>query len=144
MRCHVGHGLRARAGFSLLEFTVATLVLTLGTAGVVQLYHVGMAKTRALGEAATAMTAIQNEIETLRTLPFDALRATESGPFVSETPALSNLPEARGTVVIKDYDASPSGLKQVTVRLRWLGENGRTIEKSLTTLIADKERRVKP
>ncbi len=136
----VRKGRRASEGFSLLELTAALFVLVVGMFGAIQMYRVGVDKTQALSEAAIAVSAVQNELEALRTLPFDALRNTENGRFLSETPALGKLANAAPWVVIADYDGDRPGLKQVTVSVRWTGEHGRAIEKSVTTLIGDKGR----
>lgn len=134
------HAGAANAGFSLLELTAAIFVLTVGMFGAVQMYHVGVSKAGAVREAATAATAIDNELETLRATPFEALENGEHGQFVSETPALNSLFKAQPKVLIADYDAEHPDLKRVTVSVRWVGEHGRGIEKGVTTLIADKGR----
>ncbi len=130
--------LRNESGVTLIELTAALFVLTVGMFGVIQMYHYGLGKMHALNESAVAMEAIQNEIETLRSLPFSQLRNTDSGPFVSETPTLASLVNATPSVTIKDFAAGPKRLKEVTVSIRWTGENGRTIEKKVTTLIGDR------
>ena len=133
--------LKDRAGLTLIELIAALFVLTVGMFGVIQMYHFGLDKMRALNEYAIAMRAIQNEVETLRSVPFSQLDNTDSGQFRSETPELAMLVNATPTVSITDYDGGRKRLKQVTVSLRWTGEHGRTIEKKVTTLIADKGQR---
>ena len=125
------------SGFSLLEFTAALFVLSAGMLGAIQLYHVVVDKAKAVGETAIVLSAIQNELETLRALPFGELRDTEDGRFVSRTPALESLVNVAPNVVISGCAGIP-GLKEVTVSIRWTGDSGRTIEKSVTTLIADR------
>jgi hypothetical protein len=102
------------------------------------MYHYGLGKMHALNESAVAMEAVQNEIEMLRSLPFSRLRDTDSGRFVSDTSTFSSLVNATPSVTIKDFARGPRRLKEVTVSVRWTGENGRTIEKKVTTLIGDK------
>jgi hypothetical protein len=122
----------------MLELTAALFVLSVGMMGTIQMYHVGVAKTGVIGEAAIALSAVENEIETLRAQPFAALTDGGDRPFVSATPMLDRLPEAEARVTIRAYNESMPGLKQVDARVLWLGENGRRVEKSLTTLIADR------
>ena len=122
----------------MLELMAALFVLSVGLFGAVQMYHVGTGKLKALHETSIALAAIENEMETLRALPFAALQNTDNGPFLSETPALAQLVKPVPKVVIANYSPDCPGLKQVTVSVRWIGEHGRTIEKSVTTLIADK------
>ena len=132
--------LNDQRGVSLIELTAALFVLTVGMFGVIQMYHFGLSKMHALNETTVAVHALQNEMETLRSLPFSELRNTNKGQFVSETPALSRLADAKPNVTIADYSDGAKRLKRITVSITWSGENGRTIEKTVTTLIADKER----
>jgi Tfp pilus assembly protein PilV len=124
---------------SLIELTAALFVLTVGMFGVIQMYHFGLDKMHALNETTIAIHAIQNEIETLRSQPFSELHNTDKAQFVSETPALSRLVNAEPNVTITDYGEASKRLKHVTVSIRWIGENGRTIQKTATTLITDKK-----
>ena len=155
----------ARGGFTLLELMAALSVLTVGLLGAVQSYHFGLDKIRAMRESAIARGAVQNEIETLRALPFNQLADRENAPFASLAPDLSFRPEGE---IPSTTGISPSGrndkcgilkplvratpsltirtrpegaLKEVDASIRWRGDNGRWIEKRLTTLIADKESR---
>ncbi|HIJ65943.1 MAG TPA: hypothetical protein HPP77_08315, partial [Candidatus Hydrogenedentes bacterium] len=142
------------AGIALVELITAFFVLTLGLFGAIRMYHFCLDKTRAVHEAKTVMRALNNEIEHLRALPFADLENGQATSFRSETPGVEALVNASTTVAIEDY-ASPGaqpapvagvsdkrspmpGLKRATVRIRWTGENGRTITKELVTLIADK------
>jgi len=129
---------RTCRGFALLELIAALFILTMGMFGVVQMYLFGLDKMRAMNETAVAMRAIQNEVETVRAMPFDELRNVEAGPFRSETPETAELVNAVPAVTIRDYDGGARRLKEVTVSIRWTGEHGRTITKRVTTLIADK------
>ena len=128
-------GTNFRAGIALVELVTALFVLTAGLFGAMQMYHFCLSKTRALNESALALHTLANELETVRALPFAELKNGEALPFRSRTPALEELVNAEGTVRIEDY---APGLKQVTVRIRWTGEHGRTVAKQLVTLIADK------
>ena len=125
-------------GFTLLELVAALFVVSLGLFGVIQLLHFGVANTHALNEAKLATRAVQNEIETLRALPYSALRNVEGGPFVSEPAELAPMVNVKPRLTIQDYDEGAPPLKHVTATVSWTGEHGRRIEKTLTTLIADK------
>ena len=128
----------AAGGFTLLELTCALFILTFGMFGVIQMYHLGMAKTRVLNEYTQAMEALQNELETLRALPFESLRNVKHGPFVTQPRVLRRLVNARPRTTIRDYPESGGALKEVRVTLKWTSENGRTITKRLVTLIAQR------
>ena len=140
MKMKINKLVKNQSGVTLIELTAALFVLTVGMFGVIQMYHYGLGKMHAVNESALAMEAVQNEIETLRSLPFSQLRNTDSGHFVSETPALSRLVNATPSVTIQDFAGGPKRLKEVTVSVKWSGENGRTIEKKVTTLIGDRRR----
>ena len=130
--------LKDRAGTTLIELVAALFVITIGLFGVIEMYHFGIDKMHALNEYKIAMRAVQNEIETLRALPFSELRNTDDGDFRSETPEVATLVNATPEVIITDYTGTENRLKHVEVSLKWTGEHGRTIEKRVTTLIADK------
>jgi len=91
-----------------------------------------------LKEYALARSALQNEMETLRALPFAVLQEGPAQPFRSVTPGLEKLVNVKTAVSIIDRSEGGTGLKEVRVTLRWTGEHGRLIEKSLATFIADK------
>jgi len=125
-------------GFTLIEATATMFVLTFGVMGAIQMHMAAIEKTRALQEYGVADETLQNEIETLRALPFDELRVGNAQPLRSVTPALDRLLRAQATVDIVDQSGETPGLKQVSVKVRWTGEHGRPIERSVETLIARK------
>jgi len=123
-----------KKGSSLIELTCALFVVSVGLFGVMHVYLRGMEKMEAIKEYETALCALNNELETLRALPWDELETGDGLPFRSETPGVEqlHLVEARSFITLEqEYD----GLKRVTVRMRWIGEHGRRIEKELTTMI---------
>lgn len=126
-----------RSGFTLLEIIAAIFIVSVGLFAVIQLFHFGFGKLHAMNEKEIALRAIQNELETLRSRPFDELANVKDGPFVSETPELTRLINVRATVTIEPYAAETVALKQVGASVVWTGEHGRTIRKELTTLVAD-------
>lgn len=128
----------APCGFTILELVCALFILSTGLFGVITMYHFGITKMRTLHEYGIAMQAIENELETLRALPFAALEDAAQAPFTSDPDALNLLVNAAASVAIAKPLDAPQGLKRVTVRVRWTGEHGRTIEKRVTTFIADK------
>ena len=130
---------RARkAGFSLMEITCALFVITVGVFGALQMYSLALEKTRAVNEYAIAASVLQNEMETLRALPFEQLADGDTLPFRSATPAVEKLVKAKTSVAVRDRSEGTPGLKEVRVSVAWTGDQGRRIEKTLTTLIANK------
>lgn len=134
MRRPARRNLSDRGGFSLVELTCAVFVLTVGVFGVIQMFYFGLNKVRALSDAEVAVRAIQNEVEVLRALPFPELGSGTVG-FRSETPETERFVNVKLEVRIEDTGAA---LKKVTVSIAWAGDNGRRVEKSVTTLIADR------
>ena len=126
------------SGFTLIELMAALFVLTFGMFGVVQMYDFGLDKILMLRESATATRLVRNEIEMLRGRPFAELTDRENAPFAGPTPGLEDLVNGTPAVTIRPYGDPGLGLKEVTVSLRWTGDNARTMERTTTTLIADK------
>lgn len=131
--------IRHQHGFSLIELVAALFVLSVGLLGVVQSYHYGIDKIRTLREASVAARAVQDQIEALRTMPFAKLTDRDKAALVDPAPDLSQLVNATPTLTIRPYSGSALRLKEVEVSIRWTGDNGRTMKRSATTLIADKE-----
>ncbi len=130
---------RRTRGASLIELMTAIFVLTFGVMGALQLYYVQMDKTRTLHEYTVAHAALTAEIETLRASSFDALALGDAQPFSSTPPAFQFLHRPRGWVDVADRSGETAGLKAITVHLEWTGEHGRTIHRTLTTMIARKD-----
>lgn len=124
------------AGVALAELICSVFILTVGMGGVIQMYHLGLQKTAALAEYAVALEALQNELETLRSQPFDSLTPGIGQSFTSDPESWKTLTKVRGIVTIKSVSESSVPLKEITVRIRWTGEHGRRITKSLTTLVS--------
>lgn len=127
------------AGFSLLELTAALFVLGVGMFGTLQMYNVLSGKLLHVQETEIAARALNAEIETVRSLPFSELANRENAPFISKPAGTENLVNLVTRLSIRPYADSKLNLKLVTATLLWSGEHGRTIEKSITTLVADKE-----
>ncbi len=130
-----------RAGYTLVELVAALSVFSVGLLGTVTSYHFAVDRIRTMRESAIAMRAVQNEMETLRALPYAALTDRTDAPLASVNPDLDQLVWAAPTVTIRSYLDGALPVKEVTVAVVWRGDNGRPIRKSITTLIADKDGR---
>jgi len=126
--------IKSDRGFTLLELTCALFIVTVAGFGAIQLYSTGMDKILEMREGDVALEVLRNEIEFLRARAFNSLESTDN--FATTTPAIETLHAAVSSVTVKP--ATTPGLKEVTVSLRWQSLHGRWIERSLTTLIADK------
>lgn len=125
-------------GIALIELTCSLFIFSIGMLGVIQMYHVCISKTRVVDEYAIAMRAIENELESLRAMPFDELDDLD-GVFISNTPSLSKLVNALETTAVTEFGEDSANLRQVTATVKWTSEKGRTVTKSVTTLIAKKQ-----
>ena len=122
----------------LLELTCALFIFSTGMLGVIHMYHVCINNTRALDEYMIAMRAIENEVETLRAMPFEELDNL-NGEFTCKTPSLSKLVNVVTKTEIELFDNEYTNLRRLTATVKWTGDKGRTITKSVTTLIAEKQ-----
>ncbi len=133
-------------GFALMESTAALFVAAVGLFGVLQMYQYGTQTLRTVQEHTIAGRALQNEVESLRGLPFDQLKPGKRPEhlglrleFISTTPETDRLLRAKAWVNIREREEAQGELLQVTASLRWTGEHGRIIKRSVTTLIARKD-----
>lgn len=125
----------ARRGLTMIELIAALAVLSIGLMGAVSMYYHGIDTLKTTEENRAAMTAARNEVEYLKSLPFDQLVAGANSPFHS-TAGLEDLVNAQTSVTVQDTDTP--GLKEITASVTWTGEHGRTITKRITTLVADR------
>ncbi len=132
------HARDRRAGATMVELVTALFIVSFGIFSVLTMYHVGMANARAIREHDRVMNALQNELEGLRATPFGELPPVWDGAFRATAPDLAELVNARPNVTIAPHMEGRVDLLEVTVSIRWSGEHGRTIDKSLVTLIAEK------
>jgi Tfp pilus assembly protein PilV len=130
-------GENSRAGFSLLELTTALFILVVGIFGVFHLFFFGLDRMRTIDEAAIATQAVQNELEVLRTTPFSLLQ-DGARAFTSPNPALDQLHLADTKVTVSPTPDGTIGLKKIEISIRWITENGRRAERSITTLAGEK------
>lgn len=126
-------------GFALMEATTALFVAAVGLFGVIQMFQYGARTLHTIQEHTIASRALQNEVESLRGLPFDSLEPGTRLDFFSTTPEMARLLRSSAWVEIRDREEAVGQLLQVTVSLRWTGEHGRRIKRSVTTLIARKD-----
>lgn len=127
-----------RSGAAMVEIVTALFIVTFGIFSVLTMYHVGIAKTRAIREHDLVMNALQNELDGLRAMPCECLPRDWNGDFRATKPNLPDFVNLRPHLRIQPSGEGRADLLEVTVGIRWSGEHGRLIEKSLTTLIAEK------
>ena len=126
----------APKGFSLLELLCAIFVISTGLTVALCGHFSSRDHLRENEARLMALTALENELETLRALPYSHLSTGAGQAFQSGNPMLDRLVDAACVTAIEE---KAPGLKRVQVAIRWRGGEGRTKSETLSTLIADKE-----
>jgi len=122
----------------MIELIVALFVVTFGVFAVLNMYHFGMDKSRALRENTLVMNELQNEIDTLRAMPFNELPVNWDAGFLATAPQQDRLAGLEPSLVIRPFAQEKKDLLEISASIKWRGDNGRVIKKTLTTLIANK------
>ena len=119
------------AGFSLVELVCALSVISVGLFGILHLMHIALNHTRTLQEYRVAHEIIENALEELRS---EAYETMEAGVFLLDQATLgaSGLHLAEGSLSIQPH--SYDHVWEITVKLRWVGDKGRVIQRQLSTL----------
>jgi Tfp pilus assembly protein PilV len=120
-----------RKGFTLIEALIAAGVLALGLFAVGLAIYAEFPFINQNREKTIATLAAQEEIETIRGKPFDEILALSSSFTASGFEYLKN---PVGTVTV-DNIYNESDIRRVSVTVTWDSSTGRTLHKSLTTLM---------
>lgn len=119
---------RARLrGFSLIEIVVALGIV----AAMLMLFQAVLVAERAAStarEQGSALSIVENELESVRAAGFDALPG--SGAF--SDPGLATLPGGAGTITVTPENSS---LSLVAVTVSWQGRGGESRSVSLSTVV---------
>ncbi len=118
-------------GFTLVELLISIFILSLsiiGTLGVFARGHVYLAEIRQLS---IATQAVREEVESIRDLSFAEVLALNPSFTVS---AFDQLINPTGLLSIDDPYTS-NDIRRVTATVSWISPQGRTLSRSLTTLI---------
>jgi len=143
-------------GFSLVELLVATIILALGLTSVSMLFVAGIVSGQKAERLSTAVNAVQQQMERLRSAGFsgcvvdpEIFTSAEGYSIVQDNGdgtgvigfSTSDLSNAQGTVSIALYNSASGyypNLKQVTVALAWVGGGVTAGSVSMTSLIANR------
>ena len=134
---HLREARNASLGASYLELTASLFILSVGILGSFQLFHFTMDRMRVVKEDGIAVRAVQNEIEWLRSRSFAEV-ALGDGPFTSSTPETAQLVNVQSSVKVDLFSSVRPDLKRVEATLTWRGDQGRTVTRTVVTLLADK------
>jgi Tfp pilus assembly protein PilV len=128
---------RGDRGAMLLEITCALFILTAGLFGVLQMYSNALSHTHYMIEDDLAASILENEIETLHALGFQALSVGRH-PLQSEATGLERLHDSEAYTEVAPAAGAERYARTVSLTVRWQAYTGRMVEKQLATIIADK------
>lgn len=139
LACRPGHGKRTsrRAGFSLLEVSISSLVIAIFISSILTTVISGYAVLDRSRETLRANQIIQQELETLRTYSWS--QVTNAANFYTTNYADQGN-SYKVTRMLTNYNNSTSYstnyMRKVTVSVVWTNGPGKTITKDMTTLIS--------
>ena len=117
---------RRETGTSYIEAIVSLALLGIVLTTSFTVLDMRRAYLRALEERAHVLHAIEKELESARSFPFDELTPRVRAPFTSETTELGTLLDADARLTIDDTGVP--GLRRARASVSW----GRKIRHSLT------------
>ena len=117
-------------GFALTELIAALFVLSVGVFGTLTLYYTGMERMRAQQQEPMAMAVLHHEMEPVHTMDAADLEAWSTAE--TEPPGMQHLADAEIERQVTERDGE---LFEVSAVVRWRGAGGRSMERSLTTLV---------
>ena len=120
-----------KKGFTLIEAFVASVVLALGLFAVLLALYTEFTFINQNREKAIATLAAQEEIESIRGMPFDTILGLSSYFNASGFAYLKN---PVGTLTL-DNIYSSDDIRRVSVTVSWLSLTGRTLQIRLATLV---------
>ncbi len=120
-----------KKGFTLIEAFVASVVLALGLFAVLLALYTEFTFINQNREKAIATLSAQEEIESIRGMPFDTILSLGSSFNASGFAYLKN---PTGTLTL-DNIYSSDDIRRVSVTVSWLSLTGRTLQIRLTTLV---------
>ncbi len=133
---------KGRNGFTLVETMIAILILSVGLFGLFTAFSNGPAVIRRTADISTATKIAQDAIEIVRDSSFAAI--TGWGTFSNQdfttvtgntTQGLANLNS--GQVLLSVSDFIDSNIKQVSITIQWVGAQGQTFSRTITTLVTN-------
>jgi len=123
-----------KKGFSLLEALFASVIMAIGLFAVITAIYSQSTMLSKNREQTIATLTAQGEIENIRGMEFSAIKNLTSFD-VDDAPGLAYLKDAEGRVKVDD--SYGDDIKKVSVIVTWNSINGRTLKKTMTTLMTD-------
>lgn len=123
---------RRGRGFSLIEVLITIFILAIVLTTLISAFIYGFSILSRTKQIALASQICQEEIETIRNLPFDTILTL--GTSFSH-PRLSALLQGQGVLTIEGVpEDSQDNIKKVTASVRW-NNKGRNMRKDIVTYI---------
>lgn len=117
-------------GFTLIEFLVAIVILSVGLLGLLQAVNVAMVNNTSNQRRADAIVMADQVMSVQRVLPFSLVATRNSSARIRFKASFVNYS------VNRTVDNTTATTKQVTVRISWR-EKGEQKQHELSTLITD-------
>jgi len=116
-----------RRGISVLEMTLALLVLTVAVTSLAQLLTTAAAHRRTSEQRRLAVQEVANLAERIALWSWDELTAPMLGELAPSQPLLAALPSARLQTTLAE-EAGPGPSKRVRLEVHWTTSAGQTVE----------------
>lgn len=107
-----------RRGLSILEVTMALLILSFAVAGLLQILTVAASQRRATEIRRLALEEIANQAEQIALVPWEELTAEKLATRQASADLLAAAPSAELTVTAGE-DAGPPNAKRVHIAVAW-------------------------
>lgn len=132
-----------RAGFTLLELTVAVAIIAMLVVIVAQCLSFGLQERARVGAQQAATELAANVLEEARALPFEKLDQKWADGVAIPSESADLLPDGKIIVTVSPEKGLPRA-KRVHVEVRWQFEPHLGVQRvSLTTLLAPRESKAK-
>jgi Tfp pilus assembly protein PilV len=116
-------GVRRRHGLSVLEVTLALLVLTVAIGGLAQLLATAAAHRRTSDQRRLALQEVANQAERIALWSYDELTAEKLGGLAKGDDLAAALPAATFQATLTD-EAGPPASKRVRLEVHWTDAAG--------------------
>lgn len=127
------HKLMSRQGGTLVEVMIAAMILAAATIGALAVFSKCSVLANELKEHAIAGNALNERIEEIRAMDYATITALGSTFTTGGFTLLNNV---MGIQVIEDA-FSDDDIRKVTLTVSWTSSQGRDMNKSLSTYIAN-------
>ena len=119
--------MRRRRGLTVLEVTLALLVLTVAITGLAQLLATAAAHRRTSDQRRLALQEVANQAERIALWPYDELTAEKLEGLAPSDDLLAATPAAVLTATVTD-EAGPPASKRVRLEVHWTNSAGAHVE----------------